>query len=52
MKKSLPTVIDETAELFDTIYISAGVRGAMLSVQPGRLAAYIGARLADVTQVI
>lgn len=49
MKKQFPTVIDETACLFDMIYVSAGVRGAMLGISPDALAGYIGANLADVT---
>lgn len=48
MKKALPTIIDETAVLFDIIFVSAGVRGAMLGVEPAALAAYVGARLEDV----
>lgn len=49
MKKALPTIIDETAVLFDIIFVSAGVRGAMLGVEPNTLAEYVGARLEDVT---
>ena len=51
MKKQFPTVIDETACLFDKIYVSAGVRGAMLGIDPSALADYIGAKLADVTVI-
>lgn len=49
MKKQFPTVIDETAVLFDKIYVSAGVRGETVGVEPNTLAEYIGARLLDVT---
>lgn len=49
MKKQFPTVIDETAVLFDKIYVSAGVRGETVGVEPNALAEYIGARLLDVT---
>ena len=49
MKKQFPTVIDETACLFDKIYVSAGVRGAMLGIEPDKLADYVGAKLEDVT---
>lgn len=48
MKKQFPTVIDETACLFEKIYVSAGVRGIMLGIEPNALAAYVGARLLDV----
>lgn len=50
MKKQFPTVIDETAILFDKIYVSAGVRGAMLGIDPAALAEYVGARMLDVTE--
>ena len=49
MKKQFPTVIDETAALFDKIYVSAGVRGIMLGIEPNALAEYVNARLLDVT---
>ncbi|MBE6820483.1 MAG: Cys-tRNA(Pro) deacylase [Ruminococcaceae bacterium] len=49
MKKPFPTVIDETAALFDKIYVSAGVRGIMLGIEPGALAEYVNAKLLDVT---
>lgn len=51
MKKQFATVIDETATLFDKIYVSAGVRGTMLGIEPTALAGYIGAKFADVTFV-
>ena len=51
MKKQFPTVIDETACLFDKMYVSAGVRGMMLGVEPQALADFVNARLADVTAV-
>ena len=51
MKKQFPTVIDETATLFDKIYVSAGVRGTMLGIEPTALADYVGAEFADVTFV-
>lgn len=49
MKKQFPTVIDETACLFDKIYVSAGVRGAMLGIEPDKLADFVGAKTVDVT---
>lgn len=51
MKKQFATVIDETATLFDKIYVSAGVRGIMLGIEPQALAEYIGAKFEDVTAV-
>lgn len=49
MKKQFPTVIDETATLFDKIYVSAGVRGIMMGIEPHALSEYVGAKLLDVT---
>jgi len=34
-KRSYPVYVDETIELFDTISISAGVRGAQIMLAPG-----------------
>ena len=34
MKKKYPTYIDQTAQLFDEIYISAGVRGMQVRLKP------------------
>ena len=34
MKKQLPTYIEETAQLFDRIAVSAGIRGQMLMLHP------------------
>ena len=49
MKKKFPTVFDETAQLFDKIYVSAGQRGVQMIVEPMVLAEYVGAKFADVT---
>ena len=48
MKKQFPTLIDETAQLFDTIYISGGRRGLTLEVAPEPLAAFVSATFADI----
>ena len=50
MKKKYPTWIDETAILFDAIYVSAGMRGQQLVIDPEALKAFIGAEYADVTK--
>lgn len=52
MKKQFTTVIDEAATLFDKIYVSAGVRGTMLGIEPAALAEYVGAKFADVTDTV
>ncbi|MDR1748703.1 MAG: Cys-tRNA(Pro) deacylase [Spirochaetaceae bacterium] len=49
MKKNYPTFIDETAILFDTIYVSAGVRGFQVGLNPGDLLRAAGASYADLT---
>ena len=47
MKKPFPTFIDETAMLYDRIYISAGKRGAQIIINGEVLADFIGALLVD-----
>ena len=49
MKKQFPTVFHETAELFDTICVSAGKVGAQIEADPNALMALIGATAADIT---
>ena len=49
MKKHFPTFIDETAILYDRIYISAGKRGAQIIINGEVLADFIGALLVDIT---
>lgn len=50
MKKKYPTWFDETAQLFDKIYVSAGQRGTQVIVDPMKLAEYVDATFADVTK--
>lgn len=50
MKKKFPTTFDESAILFDRIYVSAGMRGVQVIVNPEALATYIGADYADLTR--
>ncbi|MDR3167510.1 MAG: Cys-tRNA(Pro) deacylase [Treponema sp.] len=49
MKKQFPTFIDETAELFETITVSAGVRGLLIIISPRDLLDFIPAKTADLT---
>jgi Cys-tRNA(Pro)/Cys-tRNA(Cys) deacylase len=49
MKKLFPTFIDETAQLFDKIYCSAGIRGMQLLIAPNDLASVVSAEFADLT---
>lgn len=48
MKKPYPLILDESVELFETVYVSAGVRGLQIVIGPAALAAATGAVLADV----
>ncbi|MFP4431116.1 MAG: aminoacyl-tRNA deacylase [Spirochaetaceae bacterium] len=49
MKKALPTFVDESVELFETVFVSAGVRGMQIEIAPADLSAISGATLADLT---
>jgi len=49
MKKAYPTFIDETAQLFDTICVSAGKIGAQVEVAPDELCRVTGAAYAVLT---
>ena len=48
MKKLFPTYIHVSAEGLASIYISAGVRGLQLRLDPKALAAYVRATFADI----
>ncbi len=48
-RKRLATVIDETSELFETIYVSGGRRGVDLGVAPADLLDVLGAIVAPIT---
>jgi len=45
MKKPFPTFIHESALLWDTIYVSAGVRGLQLCIAPQVLIDFVGASI-------
>lgn len=47
MKKRFPTFLHETALNFDTIFISAGVRGLQLQISPAELISFTGATSGD-----
>lgn len=49
MKKQYPTFIDASADMFGEIYVSAGLRGQQLKVNPRELKEFIGAQFAEVT---
>lgn len=50
MKKQFPTFIDETAQLYDEIGVSAGCRGCQVLLDPMRLTDYVNATLCDLTE--
>ncbi|MBI1938075.1 MAG: Cys-tRNA(Pro) deacylase [Ignavibacteriales bacterium] len=47
MKKLYPTFIDETAQLFSEIFVSAGIRGMQMKLSPQNLSSLINAQFAD-----
>lgn len=51
MKRVLPTIVDESAGLFETILVSGGKRGVQVEIAPDELVALVGASYADVTGV-
>ena len=50
MNKPFPTLIDETAQLYDEVGVSGGRRGLSIRLSPDDLVAFLGATLADITQ--
>ena len=49
MKKNYPTIFHETAEIVDTIMVSAGKIGLQVELAPQALMELVGGQLADVT---
>lgn len=49
-KVALPTVLDETASLWDTIFVSGGRRGFDIELAPADLLRLTGGQLADITR--
>ena len=47
MKKLYPTFIDETAQLFENIFISAGIRGMQVKLHPDDLRTLINGTYSD-----
>ena len=47
MKKKFPTFFDETAQLFDEIYVSGGVRGMSIKIKPQLLIDFVAGKMAD-----
>ena len=51
MKKKYPTFMDETAQLYDEIAVSAGARGHQMLLNPEDLARLVAAKFADLIQM-
>lgn len=51
MKKTFQTYIDETAQLFDHIFVSGGKRGLQIEISPLDLQKAINAIFADITEM-
>lgn len=49
MKRQFPTFIDSSCMDFDTIYVSAGVRGLQIQIAPNDLISVANARTAELT---
>ena len=49
-KRPLPTVVDESAELFDVVYVSGGRRGLDLGLSPTDLVRVTSATVADIAR--
>ena len=48
MKKRFPTYFHSSAESFETIFVSAGVRGLQVEISPSALISFVGGITADV----
>lgn len=48
MKKRFPTYFHTSALEFDTIYVSAGVRGLQIEIASDKLISFVGGHIADV----
>ena len=49
MKKNFPVFINETAQLYKNIYISAGIKGMQVKLSPNDLCTLINSVYADLT---
>lgn len=50
MKKKYPTYFEETALLFDEIYLSGGARGVQIIVEPQQLMDFLGATVCEIVK--
>jgi Cys-tRNA(Pro)/Cys-tRNA(Cys) deacylase len=47
MKKNYPAFIDESCTLYDTIFVSAGIRGLQLQIAPVDLISLVSCKIGD-----
>lgn len=47
MKKQFPTYIDETAQMYENIFVSAGIRGTQMKLNPDDLLKIVSDVYAD-----
>ena len=50
MKKKYPTIFDETALLYDEIFVSGGQQGLQIELEPQALIDFVDGKIADVTK--
>ncbi|MCR5067815.1 MAG: Cys-tRNA(Pro) deacylase [Erysipelotrichaceae bacterium] len=50
MKKQFPTYMDETAQLFERVYLSAGQRGLQMLVDPLKLMEWLNGSFVDLVK--
>ena len=50
MRRPFPTLVDETAQLFDRVHVSGGRRGLSVVIAPDDLVAFTHATLADIVR--
>ena len=50
MKKKFPTFIDKSAENFEKITVSGGMKGAQLLLSPAELIPFVDAKICEVTR--
>ena len=49
-RRALPTVVDESVELFEVVYVSGGRRGLDVGLSPADLVRLTGASVADIAR--
>ncbi len=47
-QRQLPTFVDETVELWDSVFVSAGQRGLQLEIAPAELLRLLGVGVSDI----